>query len=483
MAENRRQQIIDWLRNSGNPESESLLKSLYQMNTDEWEQKNRKDLRKIMGYADLEKSTVSLRDRARGEFDSYVDNPEWYIKGKAAKLGVNIEDLRKALSELEEERKWEEGRERRAQEVNDGFVWNFAPESSKRRYIDDPNTTLFGKEGNFNPLSTEGARDIRDVALGGIGLAGDFIPGYGAAVGPIARGVRNATLMAEGSPYAPSTVDAGKELINDAATYGAAAWLQNFRKAKRLAAGAQKDVPFLGDINKNARTTNLLDETNKGLLKVNYATNYDNTIKAIEDLPDSEIKSSLMNKIAAFEGVGDKKAEEAFARELQHDAHNFGLDMWTTLHRSPEGWVAVAPNETKATWIKNSVDENGSLILPSLYGEKRGEEAIRNMKSFRKMARSTPTIGKAGQFIRDVVYPIERNLEQGAAKNATSLYKAKPAEEERAKIDWYKANYARDWDMGFEPKGKESDPIVKAYKEYIAEKEMNRQTPRIEDIF
>ena len=73
------------------------------------------------------------------------------------------------------------------------------------------------------------------------------------------------------------------------------------------------------------------------------------------------------------------------------------------------------------------------------------------------MARSTPTIGKAGQFVRDVVYPIERNLEQGAAKNATSLYKAKPADEERAKIDWYKANYARDWDMGlFKPHGKES---------------------------
>lgn len=467
----RRQEIVDWLRAHGNPRAESLLNSLNQMNLDEWEQKNRKDLRKLEGYADLEKSTVPLRDRARGEFDNYVDNPEWYIKGKAAKLGVNVEDLKKTLGELQKEKEYFEGRERRSQEVNDRFVWNFAPESSKRRYIDDPDATLFGKEGNFNPLSTEGARDIRDVALGGIGLAGDFIPGYGAVVGPIARGVRNASLIAEDSPYAPSVGDAGKEALNDFSTYAGAAWLQNFRKAKRMAAGAQKEVPFLGDVNKNARTTNLLDETNKGLLKVNYATNYDNTIKAIEDLPDSEIKSSLMNKIAAFEGVGDKKAEEAFARELQHDANNFGLDMWTTLRRYPEGWAAVAPNETKSIWIKNSVDE------------KRGEEAIRNMKSFRKMARSTPTIGKAGQFVRDVVYPIERNIEQGVAKNATSLYKAKPAEEERAKIDWYKANYARDWDMGFEPKGKESDPIVKAYKEYIVEKEMNRQTPRIEDIF
>ena len=87
---NRRHEIRDWLIESGNPRAESLLNSLAQMNLDEWEQKYRHDLRKIKGYADLEKSTVSLHDRARGEFDTYVDNPEWYIKSKAAKLGVKI---------------------------------------------------------------------------------------------------------------------------------------------------------------------------------------------------------------------------------------------------------------------------------------------------------------------------------------------------------------------------------------------------------
>ena len=54
MATERRQQIIDWLRDSGNPRAEELLHSLAQMNTDDWEQKHRRDLRKIMGYADIE---------------------------------------------------------------------------------------------------------------------------------------------------------------------------------------------------------------------------------------------------------------------------------------------------------------------------------------------------------------------------------------------------------------------------------------------
>ena len=133
MATERRQQIIDWLRDSGNPRAEELLNSLAQMNTDEWEQKHRRDLRKIMGYADIEKNTLPLRDRARGEFDTYVDNPEWYIKGKAAKLGVNIDDLKKALSELQEEKEYFKGRERRKNEVKEDMKWNFASDWAKQR--------------------------------------------------------------------------------------------------------------------------------------------------------------------------------------------------------------------------------------------------------------------------------------------------------------------------------------------------------------
>ena len=146
---NRRQQIKDWLLSTDNPEAEYLLNSLNQMNLDDWEQKHRSQLRRLKGYADLEKSTVSLRDRARGEFDTYVDNPEWYIKGKAAKLGVNIDDLKKTLGELQKEKEYFEGRERRKKEVKDDFKWNFASDWAKQRYIDTPEKSYWANPENI----------------------------------------------------------------------------------------------------------------------------------------------------------------------------------------------------------------------------------------------------------------------------------------------------------------------------------------------
>ena len=466
MATERRQQIIDWLRDSGNPRAEELLNSLAQMNTDDWEQKHRRDLRKIMGYADIEKNTLPLRDRAKGEFDTYVDNPEWYIKGKAAKLGVNVNDLKKALSELEEERIWNEGRDRRAKEVNDEFIWNFAPKSSQQRYIDDPNATIFGKEGKFNPYSKEGQDDLRDVMLGVAGTVGDFIPGYGAAVGPAARLLRNEELIRTNSKYAPSIGDAGKELLNDAATYGAAAWLQNFRTAKRMAAGAEKNIPFMENINKNARVTSTIDETKKSLDNIYKANSYEDMVKTIENMPEGNAKSALQKKISEFDDFGNKAAEHRFMLETKREAVNHQINLESTLTREPGGYVVNSKEYTKDLFrnVGGQVDD--------------AERAINETKSLRQQVKNTPTIGKVGQIVRDKVLPVYGGLEQGLAKNAATLYKAGPEDKDRAKVDWYKQNYARDWEVGFVPKGKETDPIMRAYKEWLAE-----QGPSINNVF
>ena len=470
MAIERRQQIIDWLRDSGNPRAEELLNSLAQMNTDDWEQKHRRDLRKIMGYADIEKNTLPLRDRARGEFDTYVDNPEWYIKGKAAKLGVNVNDLKKALGELEEERKWNEGRARRAKEVNDEFIWNFAPKSSQQRYIDDPNATIFGKEGKYNPYSTEGQDDLRDVMLGVAGTVGDFIPGYGAAVGPIARTIRNEELIRTKSKYAPSLADAGKEFLNDAGTFGAAAWLQNFRQGKRMAAGAEKSIPGLEKVTKNAALTNNLDETSKALDNIIYKNvdTYDDLTKAVENMPDNSIKADLQSKIGKFTNVGDPKAEKLFVLESKRDAINHQKNLLTTLDREPGGYVLRNKDDVK--YIVKETGGNANDV----------KKALDETTTIRQKVRQTPTIGKIGQVFRDVALPVYGGLEQGLAKNAATLYKAGPEDRDRAQVDWYKQNYARDWEMGFVPKGKDNEPVMRAYREWQAE---NQQNPTIQNIF
>jgi hypothetical protein len=261
MATERRQQIIDWLRDSGNPRAEELLNSLAQMNTDEWEQKHRRDLRKIMGYADLEKSTLSLRDRARGEFDTYVDNPEWYIKGKAAKLGVNVNDLKKTLDELQKEKEYFEGRERRKKEVKDGFKWNFASDWAKQRYIDTPEKSYW----NNPTISMEHLPDIADAAAGFIAGGADFLPGIGGTfAGPVIRAGRNAVQGQKiGDVMTNFAADAG---ANAGVDYLPTLILNKVRKVAKKGATQIEQYASLGnDINNSEQALKQMDKAFKNI--------------------------------------------------------------------------------------------------------------------------------------------------------------------------------------------------------------------------
>lgn len=439
----RRQEIVDWLRAHGNPRAESLLNSLNQMNLDEWEQKNRKDLRKLEGYADLEKSTVPLRDRARGEFDNYVDNPEWYIKGKAAKLGVNIEDLKKTLNELEEERKWEEGRAHRKEETEKNFKWNFLPESSRQRYINTPESSLFGVESPELSLSNVGqGKDIRDAALGGIAAGLDFLPGIGGVfVGPAIRAGRNylndmkseditTNVMADiglnaGVEYLPTLVlNRGRKVASKIANK--ASQYMNAKEAYKTALDSQ---------NKTMKYINKSYDDTDGLNAVKFK-------EFLNDLPDGPFKSEMLSTL---DSKGINAAVTKAIEPKMIEQGNLGFGLYNNAGAKSDEAADVAFNWYNAQRLPKSAKVVGEVLS--------------------KTKEVGPGLVKGSFTYNDKRNPV---------KDDTS---------KRAEIDWYKANYARDWDMGFEPKGKESDPIVKAYKEYIAEKEMNRQTPRIEDIF
>ena len=57
----------------------------------------------------------------------------------------------------------------------------------------------------------------------------------------------------------------------------------------------------------------------------------------------------------------------------------------------------------------------------------------------------------------------------------------KESNAERSEIEWFKRNYARDWENKFVPRGKEDEPIMKAYREW---KEENKQSkkPKVSEI-
>lgn len=273
--------------------------------------------------------------------------------------------------------------------------------------------------------------------------------------------------MAEGSPYAPSLSDAGKELLNDAGTYGMAAWLQNFRRGKRMATGASKDIPFVGKIVKNANTKNVMDATFEGLPEIVKSRNFDEMVKNIDKLPESGIKSSLQSKISKFTMYGDKEAESALMKEVGKELGDQMVNLTANFRKTPGGYVLNNPKLMEKVFSAEGEE-----------GAKYTKRLLEDSADLRKMVRNTPTIGKAGQVVRDVVLPVERTLEQGAAKNTSTLYKAGPENKKRAEVDWYKDNYSKDWELGFVPKGKDDDPKVIAYKEWLLERE-----PSIGNVF
>lgn len=139
----------------------------------------------------------------------------------------------------EQERDIEAGKLQRKKEIEDEwFLQNLlASEYSKQRYIDDPNASIFGKEGNFNPYSKEGQDELTDVILGSTATAADMLPGARGLIGPTIRTARDVYHYGSDSPYKKS----GKEILRDAGLdYGtnAGAWL--LANARKGAKGANE---------------------------------------------------------------------------------------------------------------------------------------------------------------------------------------------------------------------------------------------------
>lgn len=481
---NRRQDIKDWLIESGNPRAESLLNSLNQMNLDEWEQKHRRELRFIKGYADLEKSTLSLRDRARGEFDTYVDNPEWYIKGKAAKLGVNIDDLKKTLGELQKEKEYFEGRERRKKEVKDGFKWNFASDWAKQRYIDTPEKSYWA-----NPeISVEHIPDIADAAAGFVaGLSDVFLPkGPGTLVGPVIRGARG---LAQGEKLG----DVGTNFAADASLNAGVDFLPTLilNKIGRVSKNAASEIADYALQSKNLKTaeeslnevkkvlgnTDMSKLTSEGFNETELAL-FRNKIKA---LPDGPVKNDIMK---ILNENPDKLIEKNLAplanKNVGEALEVGGVGDASTNAGRIKNYIEVADadlKQAKKVSDKNfSVfNENGTLKT----GDTELEKAILEKKALGK------GMSKFNKGAAKAVEAATGNLGSGVVKTidtANNKRHIAKGDTNRAEIDWYKENYLRDWQAGFVPKGNLNDPKVKAYNELVSEGKIKIQ-PTISNIF
>lgn len=228
----------------------------------------------------------------------------------------------------EAEREAEAGKTRRKQEIDkEWFLQNLlASDYSKQRYIDDPNASVFGKEGSFDPSSTQGQEELQDVILGGTGAVADLIPGAGALIAPTIRTGRDVLHYFSDSPYKKSVRDIGRDAALDYGINTGAWLLANARKGAKAATElSSNDVK---------RAVNLANENNAiheglGMVEATGASriqslpeilsyrnmgvaNPINDIKLknlIMDMPESSMKQELMPLVADIKKRPINRAE------------------------------------------------------------------------------------------------------------------------------------------------------------------------------
>lgn len=467
----RRQKIVDWLRGHGNPKAESLLNSLNHMNLDEWEQKYRKELRKLEGYVDYEKSNVPLRDRARGEFDSYTDNPEWYIAGKAAKLGTNVEDLKKTLIELQKEKEYFEGRERRKKEVKDGFKWNFASDWAKQRYIDTPEKSYW----NNPELSFKHIPDIADAAAGFVaGLSDVFLPkGVGTLTGPSIRGIRS---LAQGEKLGDvATNFAADASLNAGVDFLPTLILNKIGRVSKNAASEIADYALqssnlkiaeesIDKVKKLLGNTDMLKLTNEGLDEAQLAL-FRNKIKS---LPDGPVKNDIMkilneNPNKLIENNLAPLANKQFGEAIEFA----GVGDASTNASRIKNYVDVA--DAKLKQAKEVSDKNFPVFEKNGMPKKADTELEKAILEKKALGKGMSKFNKgAAKAVEAATGPLGSGTVKTIDTANDKRHIAK-GDVNRAEIDWYKENYLRDWQAGFIPKGSPNDPKMKAYKELVDE--------------
>lgn len=360
----------------------------------------------------------------------FSDIPKEQFLADVAKMSKGWEDETNA-------RKQQAGRTRRTKEIEKDWPWYkklLANEYSQARYIDDPNSTPFGKEGKFEPFDNK--LELANIGLQGASLVGDAIPGVGGYIaGP---GLRLTN-----------------DIVQEAGDYG--------KDLKDIAYDRALDLgtSFMGEAGPNAllRTVGQSEKLGKTLGRgIRETSDYADLLKQHKDMEaywtawaNEPNKSRRLQIIKDIPDAGLKQRLEALEGAFTTNTPN--MDM---VKNFAEDYKIREPGEAAVMVTKGEGDQ---FTTPWLV--KTSE---------------TPVPGKFGQTAAKVInnnvaqYPlslVKRKTAGGVLANP-NITKPKNQNDEKVK-EWYKQNYATDWlDLNFKPK-ENSGLMYEAWKELMEE--------------
>lgn len=407
------------------------------------------------------KNSKSLPERIRSDFGEFNFEPPkaWkdqvygskYTDIPRDEFERVISNMKKYKSEEDSLRRAEADKISREQEIKDWPFWRNAITSdyAKQRYINEPETAIFGEQAPGWKGSSTGAK--ADFISGMTAGATDFIPPAW-WLGPIIRTGRNAAYY--DTEYGKSLDEIGKEALYDFGLNKGARWLNNAsREAKAARRSADSEVSQLLKANEMKHAVNKgLDATEP----LNTAFMNDaEIIKKVRSLPEGPMKNELMSIIDV--PVGRPINRQALADTWGKYQY---LKLPSTQQRAREalrGNDKIIPLHGDNPYLKETALATPlselSLKQKAAYGWNKAANAVNT--------------GWQGQLAMQQGYNLKGrggNAEYKFDKNSEDYKKEKNA---------YIMLHGKDWELygkAFKPKQKEG-PLIDAYREVTGDYE------------
>lgn len=401
---------------------------------------------------------------------------------------VPREKFEEALSKMKEyyddevsSREKEFLKEKRKQEVKDwGILRDIATSDyEKQRYIDDPQSALFGDQSpaiGDAPETRWGS--ATDLGLGVAGAVGDALPGRGGFVGPGVRFVRDVGHRVTDSPYQKTWGDIFKNAGVDAVTTAGTAFLPNFRKQKRMIAGGliPKEYTVLKEIEQEAKAikegAGPVLASMSGNLPLTEVARRDLFRKSVENMPESQLKAQL-KEIYNQTDIPWQKVKAIVENNLA--SANAG-----TTASNREYWRQMVNDKGEKPIYQraNSLDEAERTVVSPATGEVIPITPMTTLDPLTVKILGTKELTKTQERLAPLYNLTNKFIEgevgsAGIKLGSTAVGGRSPKQaqrvrtaEEQANIDALKASEARFWEAGFKPKKVEGDPLWEAYQEW-----------------
>jgi hypothetical protein len=472
---------------------------------------------KSVGWSKIRKpKEKDLSERLREDFGDAGFNPSenwkdeiYFSKYKDVprdKFEKTLSNMRQFYQDELAEREKIGGVARRTKEVKEWpWYWNFASSDyEKQRYINEPEKALFGKEApDLGEAKETRGEALADLGLGAAAVGADIgtgllAPGVGsfiagAVTGPAIRGIRDVYHNVGDSDYKKDWSDVGSEFKNDIFSNLAIQALPNWRSLKR---GFGNTTSEIGDRavdlalknEDNLRTMKQSLESFPVITELPEMKNSD-ILRRIYSLPEGPLKDNLKKyapDIMSVDraGIADEiKRGRIYVDLAENPSIREGMTNFNELrdyyYRTKPGSKEFQEETEKLLEETNKKLEN--KLGAKDFGTRQYESELLEEVPLTRSQKLFKTARKAQG-------PIMGGSTSTIKAGAVAKRKEKAEYSNEAQKDWFKQNYARDWELGFSPEFKDGDPKWEAFAELYPERALEimtrgNVTPSIKSIY